>query len=76
LHILVNMDQDRLPKTINFSIDYLRSAGAKDTYCRCEVTRQGRRVAHVQIVCWQDDENKPVAIGRVHVLLEDVSESN
>ena len=75
LHILFNLDQNRLPKTINFSIDYLRPAGPQTTWCRCEVNRKGRRVANVQTYCWQDDEARPVAIGRVHILLEDLQDT-
>ena len=74
LHLMVEQAQNRLPKTVDFSLDYLRSAGAKNTYARCEVTRQGRRVAHVQIVCWQDNPDKPVAAARVHFVLEDIVE--
>jgi len=74
LHLLVNQEQGRLPKTVDFAIDYLRSAGPKTTYARCDVTRQGRRVAHVQISCWQDNPCKPVAVARVHFILEEAEE--
>lgn len=74
LHIIVGHKQGCLPKTVDFSLDYLRSAGAKHTYARCEVTRQGRRVAHVQISCWQDNADKPVAVARVHFILEEAEE--
>ncbi len=74
LHLLVSQEQGRLPKTVDFSIDYLRSAGPKTTYARCDVTRQGRRVAHVSISCWQDNPRKPVAVARIHFILEEVGE--
>lgn len=74
LHLLVHQEQGRLPRTVDFSIDYLRSAGPKTTYSRCEVTRQGRRVAHVSISCWQDNPCKPVAVARVHFILEEAEE--
>lgn len=74
LHILVSHEQGRLPKTVDFSLDYLRSAGPKNTFVRCEVTRQGRRVAHVSISCWQDSPCKPVAVARVHFILEEAEE--
>lgn len=76
LHLMVEQAQNRLPKTVDFSLDYLRSAGPKDTHARCEVTRQGRRVAHVQILCWQDNPEKPVATARVHFVLEEMDESD
>ena len=33
----------RLPKTIDFTVDYLRSGLPRDAYARARVTRQGRR---------------------------------
>lgn len=58
-----------IPKTIDFSIDYLRSAGPRESLARCEVTRLGRRVAQVQVRCWQDNPDVPVALARAHLLL-------
>lgn len=54
---------DKLPKPINFSVDYLRSAGPKDCRARAEIYKLGRRIANVKVVAWQDDENKPVVAG-------------
>jgi uncharacterized protein (TIGR00369 family) len=68
LHLLL-LDSRRVPKSIDFSIDYLRSAQAQETFAACEVERLGRRVAQVQIRCWQADENKPAAVARAHFLL-------
>jgi uncharacterized protein (TIGR00369 family) len=75
LHLLLLLDERRVPKAIDFSIDYLRSANAVDTHASCEVARQGRRVAQVQIRCWQDEAGHPgrtreVALGRAHFLLD------
>ncbi len=58
-----------IPKTIDFSIDYLRSAGPRESFARCEVTRLGRRVAQVQVRCWQQNPAVPVALARAHFLL-------
>jgi uncharacterized protein (TIGR00369 family) len=74
LHLLLMLDERRVPKSIDFSIDYLRSANALDTFAACEVARQGRRVAQVQIRCWQVEEGHPgreraVALARAHFLL-------
>ncbi len=71
LHLLLNeIAPDRLPKTIDFSIDYLRSAGARATRASCDVMRVGRRVVLVYIRCWQEDVHKPVALARAHFLWE------
>lgn len=51
------------PKPINFSIDYLRSAGAHDTFGRAEIVKHGRRIANVRVLAWQSDPQKPVAAG-------------
>lgn len=77
LHLLLLLDERKVPKAIDFSIDYLRSANAVDAHAACEVTRQGRRVAQVQIRCWQDEAGHPgrtrdIALGRAHFLLGSV----
>ena len=74
LHLLMLLDERRVPKSIDFSIDYLRSANASDLHAACEVARQGRRVAQVQIRCWQDEtapgRTREVALARAHFLLD------
>lgn len=69
LHLLLMLDEQRVPKSIDFSIDYLRSAHAEDSYASCAVERLGRRVAQVQVRCWQSDAARPVALARAHFLL-------
>jgi uncharacterized protein (TIGR00369 family) len=72
LHLLLTLDEGRLPKSVDFSIDYLRSANAADCFAACDMARQGRRVAQVQIRCWQADAGsagRQVAIARAHFLL-------
>lgn len=59
-----------LPKIITVTVDYLRSAGPRDTYAQGTVTKHGRRVATVHAIAWQDDKNKPVAAATVHLLLK------
>lgn len=59
----------RLPKVITVTIDYLRPAGPVETVARAEVTRQGRRIATVRTVAWQQDPDRPVAAANAHFLL-------
>lgn len=59
----------RVPKTVNITVEYLRSAQAVDTFARATVTRHGRRVANVQVVSYQDDPTRPVAAANAHFLL-------
>lgn len=58
-----------LPKTITFTVDYLRSGGPVDTHARGIVTRHGRRVANVRVEAWQDDRSRPIATAHAHFLV-------
>ena len=59
----------RLPKTIDFTIDYLRQARAEDLYAEAEVQRVGRRVANVRMRAFQREREQPVVLGRGNFLL-------
>ena len=59
----------RLPKTIDFTIDYLRTGLPRDAYARARVNRSGRRYASVQVEAWQDNHARPFAQGAGHFLL-------
>lgn len=63
LRLLDESSSDRVPKPINFAIDYLRSAGATTTRARADIFKLGRRVAVVHVLAWQDDPARPVASG-------------
>jgi len=62
-------DDDRVPKPINFSVNYLRAAGPRATHGRAEIVKHGRRIANVRVLAWQDDPAKPVAAGTGNFLL-------
>ncbi len=66
LHLLMFMGIPHLPKIIDFSIDYLRAGNYRDTYAKCLVWRQGRRVANVAITAWQTTQDEPIATARAH----------
>ncbi|WP_127115037.1 PaaI family thioesterase [Shimia sediminis] len=59
----------RLPKTIDFNIDYLRSGLPRDAYARARVTRSGRRYASVHVEAWQDQRGKLFAQATGHFLM-------
>ena len=59
----------KLPKTIDFTIDYLRSGLARDAYARARVVRLGRRYASVQVEAWQDTRDRPFAQANGHFLM-------
>jgi uncharacterized protein (TIGR00369 family) len=69
IQLLFDTACERLPKTIDLSIDYLRSARAQPTYGRAIVTRHGRRVANVRSEIWQEERGRPVAVSHGHFLL-------
>lgn len=59
----------QLPKTIDFTIDYLRTGLPRDIYARATVTRSGRRYASVQAEAWQDNRSRPIAQSMAHFLM-------
>lgn len=59
----------RLPKTIDFSVDFLRAGLARDAYARASVVRQGRRYASVHVEAWQDNRARPFAQATGHFLM-------
>jgi acyl-coenzyme A thioesterase PaaI-like protein len=61
--LIEQTDSDRVPRPINFSVDFLRSVGPRETRARAEIVKHGRRIANVRVVAWQDDPAKPVAAG-------------
>jgi acyl-coenzyme A thioesterase PaaI-like protein len=63
-----------LPKTIDFTVDYLRAGLPRDCYARAKVNRSGRRYASVQVEAWQDNRARPFALGSVHCLMPDLTE--
>ena len=63
LRLIDESGTDRVPKPINFAVDYLRSAGPLTTRARADIFKLGRRIAVVHVVAWQDDPARPVASG-------------
>lgn len=62
-----------LPKTIDFTVDYLRAGLPRDCYARARVNRSGRRYASVQVEAWQDNRDRPFALGSVHCLMPEIA---
>ena len=63
------MQEDVPPKLVDFSIDYLSSAGPTDLFAQCEMHRVGKRIASVGIRCWQKNSDAPVALARAHMFV-------
>jgi len=66
---LMEQGVERVPRPINFNLDYLRSVGPHDTRGRAEIVKHGRRIANVRVLAWQDDPSRPVAAGIGNFLL-------
>lgn len=59
----------RLPKTIDFTVDYLRSGLPRDVFARARVVRSGRRYASVHVEAWQDNRSRLLAQATGHFLM-------
>ena len=59
------------PKTIDITVDYLRSGRPRDAYARATVRKMGRRVANVRVEAWQDARDRPIAAAHGHFLMPD-----
>jgi acyl-coenzyme A thioesterase PaaI-like protein len=59
----------RLPKTIDFTVDYLRTGLPRDAYARARVNRSGRRYASIHVEAWQDNRERLFAQATGHFLM-------
>ncbi len=58
-----------IPKTIDLTVDYLRSGLPRDAYARARVNRSGRRYASVHVEAWQDNRSRMFAQATGHFLM-------
>jgi acyl-coenzyme A thioesterase PaaI-like protein len=58
-----------LPKTIDFTMDFLRTGLPRDAYARARVNRSGRRYASVHVEAWQDNRARLFAQATGHFLM-------
>ncbi len=59
----------QLPRTISFSIDYLRPGLPKDSFAQARVNRAGRRFASVHVEGWQERRTRLFAQATGHFLM-------
>ena len=59
----------KLPKTIDLTVDYLRSGLPRDAYARARINRAGRRYASVHVEAWQDNRDRLFAQATGHFLM-------
>ncbi|HUH37049.1 MAG TPA: PaaI family thioesterase [Spongiibacteraceae bacterium] len=68
LHVLFTRETSSVPKVVDFSIDYLRPGRHRDSFARCTVVRQGKRIVNVSVRTWQEHQDAPIAMARAHFL--------
>ncbi|MGR3465823.1 PaaI family thioesterase [Limimaricola sp.] len=57
------------PRTIDITVDYLRSGLPRDAYARARINRSGRRYASVHVEAWQDNRSRLFAQATGHFLM-------
>jgi uncharacterized protein (TIGR00369 family) len=57
-------------KQVNVTIDFMRGGLGQPTFAIGEVTRLGRTMANVEARAWQEDSDKPIAMGYMHYLIK------
>lgn len=70
IHVLMSMDVVKVPRVVDFSIDYVRAGRYEDTWASCSVVRQGNKLVNVAIQTWQQDRDASIATARAHFLIE------
>ncbi len=65
-----------LPRTIDFSIDYLRPGRPEDSFARAQINRLGRRYSSVNVEAWQDDQSRLFAQATGHFMMPSTFETN
>ena len=66
---IADYDKVRFPKTVDFTVDYLRSGLPRDAYARAFISRSGRRYASVRVEAWQDNHARLIAQATGHFLM-------
>ncbi|HLI67510.1 MAG TPA: PaaI family thioesterase [Caulobacteraceae bacterium] len=70
LAALAKLDAEgRRARTIDITVDYLRSARPVATYAEARILKLGRRVANLAVEAWQEDRASPVAALRGHFMI-------
>jgi len=62
-------DFPTIPKTIDITVDYLRTGRPRETFARASVQKAGRRVLHLHVQAWQDERTRPIAMLRGNFLM-------
>jgi len=66
---MITENRPRMPKTVDFTVDYLRSGLPRDAYARARINRSGRRYASVHVEGWQDNRDRLFAQATGHFVM-------
>ncbi len=69
VHMFMTQEITQIPKIINITVEYLRSAKLEPSYARAVITKPGRRVANMRVRAWQSDPDKPIATASANFLV-------
>jgi uncharacterized protein (TIGR00369 family) len=61
--------EGRRARTIDFTVDYLRSARPLTTYAEAHIVRLGRRAANLTVEAWQGERANLIAALRGHFMI-------
>ena len=64
-----NLMVQGIPKTIDLTIDYLKSGRPVESFASAKVNKIGRRYSSVSVKTWQDEPQKPFALALGHFLV-------
>jgi uncharacterized protein (TIGR00369 family) len=70
LHLIMAMDVAKMPKVVDFSIDFLRPGRFKEIYARCTIQKFGNKLVNIAVDAWQEEEGTSVAKARVQFLID------
>ena len=68
VHMLVTTDIDTLPEPATMTVNFLRSAGAHDTFAAARILKRGRRLSTLHVDAWQTERSRLVASASVHLV--------
>jgi uncharacterized protein (TIGR00369 family) len=70
LQVLRQRGVSQVPKTVDFTVDYLRAAKPIDLFAEAEVQRLGRRIVNVRMRAFQSEPDAPIALARGNFLVD------
>lgn len=70
LQVLQQRGVSQVPKTVDFTVDYLRAARPVDLFAQAELQRLGRRIVNVRMRAFQSSPEEPIALARGNFLVD------